>query len=73
MYKNEKTTLIERINRMLEDDEFRNHCHWCKDKNPKFEYEIAIAEKIARLDISQLYINDNLIHMAQPFSEDELD
>lgn len=68
-----KPTLIERINKILSDNQFRKHCEYCKKNDINFEYEMKIAEKIARLDISQLTIDENLIHMDKPFSVDEVD
>lgn len=73
MQVNNKLTLIERIIRMMADDQFRKHCEWCKNNNPNFEYEIKIAERIASLDIKGLNIDENLIHMTTPFSEEEVD
>lgn len=68
-----KLTLIERINRILSDDEFRKYCARCKNDNPNFEFEMQIVEKIARIDISQLTIDENLIHLSTPFSEEMVD
>ena len=70
---NRKLTLSERIARMVHDDEFRRHCARCRNSNPNFEYEMAVAEKIARLNIDQLVIDDNLICIKTPFSEEEID
>ena len=68
-----KSTIIDRINKMLSDNQFRQYCEDCKKNNINFEYEIKIAEKIARLDISHITIDENLIHMNTPFTEDEVD
>ena len=52
---------------------FANIAIIAKKKNPNFEYEMQIAEKIARIDIEDLTIDENLIHLSTPFSADVVD
>lgn len=73
MDKINKLSLIERINRMMSDEQFREHCYNCKNNNPNFEYEMEIAEKIARLDIEDLTVDESLIHLGASFPEDVVD
>lgn len=66
-------SLIERVTQMLADNQFRKYCAYCKSNNKNFEYEMKVVEQIARLNISSLTIDTNLIHMNTPFSEEEVD
>ena len=64
--------LKKRIERMLQDEDFRQYCLKCKQENPLFEEEFAIAEKIAMIDISNVKFDDKQLYPQQRFSVEEI-
>lgn len=66
-----KTELSQRINRMLNDEEFRAHCYRLKS-TPDFEENFALVEKIAKIDIDNIRCNMSLIENQQLFTADTL-
>ena len=65
-------SIEQRIVRMLQDEEFRQHCLKCKQENSQFEEEFAIAEKIAMIDVSNIKFDDKLLYPQQRFSVKEI-
>ena len=61
----------EKIVRILHNEEFRKHCKKCKEENPHFEEELAMAEKIARLDIRE-YKPDSILIDSVRLSEEDI-
>ena len=58
-------SIEQRIARMLQDEEFRQHCLKCKKENPQFDEDFAIAEKIAFIDISSVKFDDTQLYPTQ--------
>lgn len=65
-------SIEQRIARMLQDEEFRQHCLKYKKENPQFDEDFAIAEKIAFIDISSVKFDDTQLYPTQKFSIDEI-
>ncbi len=65
-------SIEKRIARILQDEEFRQHCIKCKQENSQFEEEFAIAEKIAMIDISNIKFDEKLLYLQQRFSLKEI-
>lgn len=64
-------SLDRRIDRMLNDEEFRRHCFTLR-QNPRFNEDFELAELIAQIDISRYFIDSNLIENQRVFTENEI-
>lgn len=69
-YKN--WTINQRIEKILQDEDFRKHCLKCKQSNPNFDEELAIAEKIALIDTSYINFDYSLIYPDQKFTAQDI-
>lgn len=62
-------SITERINLVLNDNEFINHCHNCKKNNADFYKMFAVAEKIASIDVDYIFLDESLLYPQKPFSK----
>lgn len=61
-----------RINKILNDSDFKNHCFRLLNSNPNFEEDFLMCEKIANININGLQANNLLIKLNTPFTPNQI-
>jgi len=64
-------TIKQRIERVLQDEDFRKHCKHLRHM-PEFDKKLELITKIAQIDISQVQIDKALLDNQNKFSKKEI-
>ncbi len=70
---NQTISLTSKIKKIMQDKEFKEHCKKCRINNPYFEEELFIAEKIAKLNINDIHVDQDLIYLSKPFTIEQIE